>query len=119
MAIGSTAPRAPSAPPQRTQIETRAFCVCSTPKNNSRSGWFVQSNKFDDHCAEFALHEDLDASGALLTATLDNETGDISDIALSASGTAGLIPLTVPSSNSVSKNLKQDFVYFMLFCTRC
>ncbi|CAM9431410.1 unnamed protein product [Scytosiphon promiscuus] len=61
----------------------------------------VTSNKFDDHCAEFTLHEDLDGSGAVLTATLDNVSGSISGVSLSASGTAGLIPFTVPSSETV------------------
>eukprot|EP00903_Cladosiphon_okamuranus_P014293 g13275.t1 len=62
----------------------------------------VTSNKFDDQCAEFGQHEDLDASGAVLTATVDNETGDISSVSLTASGTAGVIPFTVPSTNTVS-----------------
>lgn len=61
----------------------------------------LQSNKFDDHCTEFTLHEDLDGSGAVLTATLDNVSGSISGVSLSASGTAGLIPFTVPSSVTV------------------
>eukprot|EP00903_Cladosiphon_okamuranus_P021170 g19446.t1 len=62
----------------------------------------VTSSKFDDHCAEFTLHEDLDGSGAVITATIDNVSGAISGLSLSASGTAGLIPLTVPSSNALS-----------------
>ena len=64
---------------------------------------FIQSNKFDDQCAQFTLHEDLDASGAVITATLDNVSGDISGLSLSASGDAGLIPLTVPSANAVRR----------------
>lgn len=63
----------------------------------------MQSVKFDDMCSEFTLHEELDYSGALLTATVDNVVGDITGLSLSASGTSGYIPLTVPSSTSVSK----------------
>lgn len=62
-----------------------------------------QSSKFDDQCTQFTLHEDLDASGAVITATLDNVSGDISGLSLSASGDAGLIPLTVPSANAVRR----------------
>ncbi|CAN0374160.1 unnamed protein product [Pylaiella littoralis] len=59
----------------------------------------VTSNKFDDQCTEFTLHEDLDGSGAVLTATVDNVSGLMSNITLSASGTAGVIPLTVPATS--------------------
>lgn len=54
-------------------------------------------------CSEFTLHEELDSSEALVTATVDNVSGDISGLSLSASGTSGFIPFTVPSSMSVSK----------------
>ena len=62
----------------------------------------VTSTKFDDLCMEFTQHEDLDASGALLTATMDNLTGDISGITLSTNGPVGLIPFTVPTANTGS-----------------
>lgn len=61
----------------------------------------LKSIKFDDLCAEFGHHEDLDGTGAVLTVDVDNVSGEISSVSLSASGTAGLIPLTVPSSITV------------------
>jgi len=62
----------------------------------------VTSTKFDDLCMEFTQHEDLDDSEALLTATLDNLTGEISGITLSTNGPVGLIPFTVPTANTGS-----------------
>ena len=62
----------------------------------------VTSTKFDDLCMEFTQHEDLDSSGAVLTATLDNTSGAISGFSLSSNGPIGLIPLTVPSSQTGS-----------------
>lgn len=74
-------------------FETRSCFAC--PRR--------QSSKFDDQCVEFGQHETLDASGALLTATVDNVTGDISGLSLSSSDTAGVIPLTVPSGSTVRR----------------
>ena len=55
----------------------------------------VTSMKFDDLAENFKQHENLDSSGALFTVTLDNVSGDISEIVL-ASGAIGYIPLTIP-----------------------
>ena len=62
----------------------------------------VTSTKFDDLCMEFIQHEDLDDSEALLTATLDNVTGDISGVTLSTNGPVGFIPFTVPTATAGS-----------------
>ena len=62
----------------------------------------VTSTKFDDLCQEFTQHEDLDASGALVTATLDKSSGEISGLSLFTNGPVGLIPLTIPTSESGS-----------------
>lgn len=72
--------------------------------------FLYQSNKFDDQCTEFALHEELDGSGAVLTATLDNVSGFMSNITLSTSGTAGIIPLTVPTTGLVRKTTLREKV---------
>lgn len=65
----------------------------------------VTSTKFDDLCMEFAQHEELDASEALLTATLDNVSGEITDISLSSNGPVGLIPFTVPTASTGSVSM--------------
>ncbi len=100
-------------PRQRTRVNlSRAFLksvfallvLASThPYVNFRRHTYTQSNKFDDQCADFGQHETLDASGALLTATVDNVTGDISGLSLSSSDTAGVIPFTVPSGSTVRR----------------
>ena len=62
------------------------------------------SVKFDDLCTNFAAHEDLDSSGAVVTASIDSVTGVISSFSLSTSNNIGYIPLTIPNSLSVSTN---------------
>lgn len=57
----------------------------------------LQTFKFDDLCQNFADHEALDASEALVTATVDIATGDITGMTMVTSGQPGLIPITVPS----------------------
>ena len=61
----------------------------------------VTSSKFDDLCTDFQLHEALDESDVVLTATLDNASGDVSDVSLSSSGTVGYVPFTVPSGSAI------------------
>ena len=58
------------------------------------------SMKFDDLCTDFAAHEDLDASGALFTASIDSVTGEINSLTL-VSGSIGYIPLTIPETMSI------------------
>lgn len=48
-------------------------------------------------CVNFAEHEDLDAAQALLTTTVASD-GSIAGLSLSASGAAGVVPMTVPTS---------------------
>lgn len=57
----------------------------------------AQSVKFDDLCTNFRQHEDLDASESLVTVT-KTPAGGIVGMTLSATGNAGVIPVTVPSS---------------------
>ena len=66
-------------------------------------------------CSEFTLHEDLDSSGAVLTATLDNVSGDISGVTLASSGDVGYIPFTVPSTSSVRRALYMPCMCVFLF----
>lgn len=56
-----------------------------------------QTLKFDNLCHNFYQHENLDSSGAILTASKD-ATGAITSISLAASDTGAPIPLTVPTS---------------------
>ena len=61
-----------------------------------------QTLKFDDLCHNFYSHEDLDASGAILTATKDT-TGAIIDMTLAYGDENGApIPLTVPTADAAS-----------------
>lgn len=57
--------------------------------------------KFDDLCENFKEHEALDSSGALITAALDMG-GAITDMTLAFGADAGLVPLTVPTSQAAS-----------------
>ena len=57
-----------------------------------------QTLKFDNLCHNFYQHEDLDNSGAVLTATKDT-LGNIIGMALSTTSNNGApVPLTVPAS---------------------
>lgn len=56
-----------------------------------------QSVKFDDLCTNFQHHEELDDADALVTVT-KTSSGSISGMELSATNSAGVIPVTVPSS---------------------
>jgi len=60
------------------------------------------SMKFDDLCTDFAAHEDLDSSGAVVTVTLDSFTGIINSLSLDTDVNIGYIPLTFPESMVVS-----------------
>lgn len=82
----------------------------------------VTSIKFDDLCSEFTLHEQLDASGVLVTATMDTVSGEISSLSLSSSGIAGYIPFTVPNGTIIStsgvtvgstQNYGSDTTYYL------
>lgn len=57
----------------------------------------TQSVKFDDLCTNFGHHEDLDESEAVVTITVTPD-GGIAGMSLEASGSAGVIPVTVPTT---------------------
>lgn len=57
--------------------------------------------KFDDLCHNFYQHEDLDNTGAVITAAKD-ATGAITGFALDGPTSGAPIPLTVPSSQAAS-----------------
>lgn len=62
----------------------------------------TQTLKFDNLCANFYEHEDLDGSGAVLTAKKD-ATGAIIDMTLATSSNNGApIPLTIPTADAAS-----------------
>lgn len=58
----------------------------------------LQSVKFDDLCTNFKEHEALDESGAVVTATVATD-GSITGMTLSYEGSAGLVPVTVPTAD--------------------
>lgn len=61
--------------------------------------------KFDNLCHNFYQHEDLDSTGAVLTASKD-ATGAIIGMTLDAPANSGApIPLTVPTSSAASISL--------------
>lgn len=65
---------------------------------------FCQTVKFDNLCNNFFDHENLDGSGAVITAKKD-ATGAIVDMTLAVTSDLGApIPLTVPTAeaNTVS-----------------
>ncbi|CAM9973823.1 unnamed protein product, partial [Pylaiella littoralis] len=65
----------------------------------------VETLKFDNLCYNFYEHEDLDNSGAVLTATKDS-AGAIIGMTLEATNNNGApIPLTVPTASVSSVNL--------------
>ncbi|CAM9431671.1 unnamed protein product, partial [Hapterophycus canaliculatus] len=65
----------------------------------------VETLKFDNLCHNFYQHEDLDSSGAVLTATKDT-TGAIIGMTLATANNNGApIPLTVPTASAESVSL--------------
>lgn len=63
-----------------------------------------QSKKFDDLCSEFTLHEDLDYAEPYAIADIDTATGNIVNLRMRTKRrrTVGFIPITVPSTLTVS-----------------
>lgn len=61
-----------------------------------------QSVKFDDLCTNFKHHESLDESMPYVTMSL-NEDGSMAGMEyVKGSGSAGLVPLTVPTASAAS-----------------
>ena len=61
----------------------------------------MQSVKFDDLCTNFRDHEDLDASGSVVTMT-KTMVGEITNMRLSSSTgkDAGVVPVTFPTTTA-------------------
>ncbi|CAM9683240.1 unnamed protein product [Choristocarpus tenellus] len=60
----------------------------------------IKTLKFDHLCQNFVLHEKLDNCAPLLRATKD-VTGVVTSVSLTANGTSGHIPFTVPTGTVV------------------
>lgn len=78
---------------------------------------FFQSKKFDDLCTNFIHHAELDDSDSLITVT--KSAGDkITGMALSNTGSVGVIPVTIPTSmvNDVSVLFQ---TYFYICSNHC
>lgn len=64
----------------------------------------LQSVKFDDLCQNFQEHEALDADSPVVTASVD-ATGAIVGMTLESTGVAGVIPVTVPTSDAATVSI--------------